>query len=190
MLYLIGLGNKDKKYRFTRHNVGYLFLDYLKSQLKPSTDWQPQSKKQYLVAQSPRITLIKPQTYMNLSGKIVKKVYSFIPPQDRENMIIIHDDLDLPLGKWKLSFAKGPKGHNGVISIEESLQTQNFWRLRIGIDNRDNLPPSLSGAAYVLSPFTPNELETLQQKVFPTITEQLSKWSSSLSPAANAADRL
>ncbi len=170
--YLIGLGNKDPSFSFTRHNIGYLFLGYLHSNFN-FPHWQTKKSWNSLVSNSKHLTLIKPRTYMNLSGLVIKKIYSSLPPHQRNQILIIHDDLDIPLGKWKLSFAKGPKQHNGILSIEHQLNTKDFWRLRIGIDNRATHPTPTTGADYVLSRFTPDELTQLNQSIFPSILDYL-----------------
>ena len=170
--YLIGLGNKDPKFSFTRHNIGYLFLDYLHSSLNfPS--WQFKKSWNSFIATLNHLTIIKPQTYMNLSGLTVKKIYTSLLPSQQNQILIIHDDLDIPFGKWKTSFSKGPKQHNGILSIEHQLGTKKFWRLRIGVDNRTTYPTLTSGADYVLSRFTPDEINQLTHSIFPNIFNDL-----------------
>ena len=112
---IIGLGNPDKKYETTYHNAGHLFIDYLKSQ-KSEVECQ----------------MSKSDVYMNESGKFVSKAAkkSGIKP---ENILIAHDDSDILLGDYKLSFDRSSAGHKGIESIIKSLGTQKFWRLRIGI---------------------------------------------------------
>jgi len=109
---IIGLGNPDKKYKNTYHNIGILAIDFL----------DPASFAE----------LLKSDNYMNQSGLFVLKAakkYSVKP----EEILVIHDDSDIELGEYKLSFGRGSAGHRGVQSIIDSLGTKNFWRLRIGI---------------------------------------------------------
>lgn len=112
---VIGLGNPDKKYKNTYHNIGFLALDYL--------------------AENPQFfdsKFMKSDVYMNISGDFVKKAvkkYKIRP----EELMVVHDDSDIELGKYKISFARNSAGHHGVDSIINSLGTKNFWRLRIGI---------------------------------------------------------
>jgi len=113
---IIGLGNPDKKYANTYHNVGFLFIDHLKTCTLYPTPY----------------TLVKSDVYMNQSGTFVKKAlkkYNAKP----EELLIIHDDSDLEIGKYKLSFGRGAAGHHGIENIMATLKTKNFWRLRIGI---------------------------------------------------------
>lgn len=115
---IIGLGNPGKKYVNTYHNVGHLFADYLNSDLKLQIH--------------PNLPTIKSNVYMNESGKFVaKKLKNYnIKP---EKLLVIHDDSDIELGKYKFSFGRGSAGHKGVESIIAVLKTKGFWRLRIGI---------------------------------------------------------
>ncbi len=179
--YLIGLGNKDSQFSFTRHNIGYLFLDYLHIHLNFPV-WQTKKSWNSYTATNHNLTLIKPLTYMNLSGQIIQKIFNYLPPAQRNQILIIHDDLDIPFGKWKLSFAKGPKQHNGILSIENQLGTKKFWRLRIGIDNRTNHPTPTTGTEYVLSRFTSDELTQLNQFIFPNILSKLKPYLPSIKP--------
>lgn len=113
---IIGLGNPAPQYEKTYHNAGFLFVDYLLQ------------NKEFLPA--PKI--IKSKKYMNESGKFVKEILkkTGIKPQ---NLLVLHDDADIEIGKYKLSFGKNSGGHKGVEDIIKSLKTKNFWRLRIGI---------------------------------------------------------
>jgi PTH1 family peptidyl-tRNA hydrolase len=114
---IVGLGNPDKKYANTYHNAGFLFLDYLAKNQQISNFQFP---------------IIKSEVYMNESGRFVAKVLKKhnVKP---ENLLIVHDDSDLTLGNYKLSFGQSAAGHHGVESIQTTLKTKNFWRLRIGI---------------------------------------------------------
>lgn len=108
---------------------------------------------------------------MNESGKFVARVRA----NDRVGpcqVCIVHDDLDLPLGSYKIQFGKGPQLHYGVQSVEKELGTKDFWRIRIGIDNRD--PNNrVSGDEYVLQDFTEEEIQVLEDEVFPKIWGEL-----------------
>jgi PTH1 family peptidyl-tRNA hydrolase len=113
---IIGLGNPDEKYENTYHNVGRLFIDYLE---KNSTLY-------------PKPYTLKTDVYMNESGAFVKKALKKAGAKPEE-ILIIHDDSDLQLGKYKFSFGHGAAGHHGIENIMTTLKTKNFWRLRIGI---------------------------------------------------------
>lgn len=107
---------------------------------------------------------LKTNVFMNDSGKFVK---------GKKDFIIVHDDLDLPLGKYKIQFGKGPELHYGVTSVENELGTKDFWRIRIGIDNRD-LKNKISGEDYVLENFSGEEIEILQE-VYAKIRDDLKR---------------
>ncbi len=173
-MYLItGLGNPGKKYENNRHNVGFMFVDYLAKkyeappfkELKYATTEVTDAK-----IKSEALTLIKPQTYMNNSGKSVR--YFFIKNKDLhfDNLFVTHDDLDIPLGKFKIQKSVGPKLHNGLESIENAIGTADFYRIRIGVDNRGET--KIPGEAYVLQNFTQAEFDTLND-IFPTIRSRL-----------------
>ncbi len=154
---IIGLGNPGKKYINNRHNVGYMFVDYLVNELTSS--------------QVNELKLIKTDCFMNRSGIFVKKI-SNIYHLTSNNLIIVHDDLDIPLGKFHIQFGVGPQLHNGLESIENHLKTKDFYRIRIGVDAR--LPDKkISGEAYTLQNFLPNEKRLLETEIFPKIFSQL-----------------
>lgn len=135
MKYLIvGLGNIGDEYADTRHNIGFLVADALASELKSSfsTDRYASVAKGSLKGRT--IVIIKPSTYMNLSGKAVRY---WLQKEEipQENMVVIVDDLALPIGALRLKTKGGDGGHNGLISIAELLGNQNFSRIRFGIGN-------------------------------------------------------
>ncbi|MFH1226237.1 MAG: aminoacyl-tRNA hydrolase [bacterium] len=135
MKLIIGLGNPGKKYEKTRHNVGWLVLDDLKKKLNlhpPAGGWQEKKKFQALMAEGENLILAKPLTYMNESGRTARLIadYYKIKPADTW---VIHDDLDIPLGKIKTKVGGSSAGHKGVQSIIDYLKTSDFNRVRIGI---------------------------------------------------------
>jgi PTH1 family peptidyl-tRNA hydrolase len=153
---IIGLGNPGKKYENNRHNVGKMFIDYI-------------SQKFNLTLKT-----FKTNCFMNESGKEVEKILKKLPVKSYklQDVFIVHDDLDIPLGKFRIDFGKGPKLHNGLKSIEETLNTKDFWRIRIGIDNRQKTG-WIDGEAYVLQDFLKEEKEVLENEVFKKIKEKL-----------------
>lgn len=158
MKLIIALGNPGEQYLKTRHNAGFLFLDHLIDHYGIA-DYQAKFKGAFTkgIINNCELYFLKPFTYMNLSGHSVQEICQFykIAPED---ILVIHDDLDIPLGTVKIKNAGSSGGHNGVKSIEQCLGTQNFWRLRIGIDR----PPLKEQVAdYVLSNFTNNEIDSL-----------------------------
>ncbi|HNZ83885.1 MAG TPA: aminoacyl-tRNA hydrolase [Candidatus Pacearchaeota archaeon] len=126
-MYLIaGLGNPGKEYQNTRHNLGFMALDLLAS------DWE--EKFDALISKTQisnkDVVLVKPQTFMNLSGKAISQIMNFYKIKD---LIVIHDEMDIDLGKVKISENKNSGGHKGVQSIIDLLGTKEFIRIRIGI---------------------------------------------------------
>lgn len=151
--YLIaGLGNPGRAYRENRHNVGFMALDRLAARLGWSFS---RLESRALVTrgeyQDRRLTLAKPQTYMNLSGQAVASLLRFykIP---LENLLVVYDDVDLPFGTLRIRPAGGSAGHKGMQSIIERLGSQDFPRLRVGIDRP---PGRMEAADYVLQGFSP-----------------------------------
>lgn len=162
MYYIVGLGNPGADYLFTRHNAGFLFLDYLNK--KFCNKKESRSYSYDFIScniNSNELLLVKPQTYMNLSGKAIwelKKNYGDI----KENLIVIYDDIALPLGKIRIRKKGSAGGHNGVKSIINALNgDEEFVRIRIGISSSDENDLK----DYVLSDFSDKELEVLY-KVF------------------------
>ena len=153
----IGLGNVGDKYLATRHNVGFMLLDKLVQEL--GLTFEEKSELKCFLAKNSNI-FVKPTTMMNASGESVQRVVNFYKVS-LDDLYIVHDDLDMKLGEYKIDFAKGPKLHNGVNSIEEQLGA-DFFRVRIGVDNREpeNRTP---GEAYVLEKFSESELLPLQK---------------------------
>lgn len=134
MYYIIGLGNPDEEYKGTRHNIGRAVLDYVASK-NSFSEWKNDNGSKSLVTKGElgdeKVYLIKPETFMNKSGISAK--YFIDTLKKASKLIVIHDDLDLPLGRFKISFNKSSGGHRGVESIIKSLKTEEFIRIRIGI---------------------------------------------------------
>jgi len=152
MKLFFGLGNSGTKYQNTRHNIGQAIIKkYVETRDRASL--QNKSKLNCQLCEINHHIFAISTEYMNNSGPSVQKVANFykIEPKD---IYLIHDDLDLEIGDWKLQFDRGPAGHNGVISIIENLSTQTFWRIRIGINHPTDLTPVED---YVLKPFLPEE---------------------------------
>ncbi len=165
MKLLIGLGNPGEKYKNNRHNVGQMFVDCLPD---------------YQSTRLPNdVKILKTDCFMNDSGKFVtEQVKKYRGDWENEgdwgrNLFIVHDDLDIPLGKFKIDFGVGPKVHNGINSVEEALGTKEFWRVRIGIDNRGASGQArMTGEDYVLQNFSNDEIQILEE-IFPKILEEL-----------------
>lgn len=123
-------------------------------------DFQLNKKCQAFLTQSAGVILGKPNTYMNNSGQAVRAVVDYFSIKT-DDVFVIHDDLDLELGNYKLHFAKGPKEHNGLLSIYQHLGTQNFWHIRIGVDGRGG-DRTIRPSDYVLQRFLSSEQVRLE----------------------------
>lgn len=146
MKLIIGLGNPGIKYANNRHNVGYITVDSLLS-----------------TAHSKNMIVKKSDKFMNNSGSFVLKnlkAYGIVP----EALYVIHDDLDIKLGNYKIQFGKGPKVHNGLNDIYDKLGTKDFWHIRVGVDNR-SAESRTKGEDYVLEDFTDEERHILDKAI-------------------------
>ncbi len=156
---IVGLGNPGAEYKYTRHNAGFLVADALADAL--DTTFKPDRYAQVAKGKyrGKQVVIIKPQTYMNLSGKAVRywMEKENIPP---ENILVIADDLHLPLGQIRLRGKGSHGGHNGLKDIIEKLKTENFPRLRLGI-GKDFAPGEQ--VDYVLGRWTDEEVEKLPE---------------------------
>lgn len=159
MKLIVGLGNPGKEYANTRHNVGFQIVD---SYVKDSS-WIKEKNylKCSLIHNSEKVLIIKPTTFMNLSGLAVRSIVDFykINPTD---ILVIHDDLDLPSGVYRLKSKSSSGGHNGIKSIIECINTDNFARLKIGIGRSDRI----NTKNYVLSKLSSEELDYLNNEKF------------------------
>lgn len=153
MKLIVGLGNPGAEYRGNRHNVGFMVVDKLEEIRQKET----------------QIVLLKPQTFMNDSGKAVVKMFNFYKVK-LDDLWVIHDDLDIRLGEYKIQKGVGPKVHNGLISIEEQLGGKNFWRVRVGVDNR-NKEFRIPGDSYVLDDFDKDEKLVLENVIDKVVNE-------------------
>jgi len=161
---LIGLGNPGNKYKNNRHNVGHHFVDFVITQLTPL---RPSTSSGLRGTSESKDLIVKTDCFMNLSGEFVKKLLRKHQNISLGELYVAHDDLDIPLGKFKIDKGTGPKLHNGIKSIEETIKSKDFWRIRIGVDARK--PDTwIDGEKYVLSDFTREE-KTIINKVFEEI---------------------
>jgi len=183
MKLIVAIGNPTKKYESTRHNAGVIVLNSFLSKIFQLIPWKTEKKflgdvvelnfthltklkslniklfneiDKIFINGDDKVLCVFPTTYMNNSGESVSAIVNFYKLKTTD-VLVIHDDLDIVLGEYKLQFAKGPKVHNGIISIEKYLK-RDFFRLRIGIEARAQ---KLEGMDYVLENFTTTELQTL-----------------------------
>ena len=193
MKLIIGLGNPEKKYENTRHNAGFIMIDRIKEAYK-FPDFKLESKFHSYISISSipllplageggptyvgpdegktkngqKTILAKPQTFMNRSGEAVKAILDFYKLAP-ENLVVIHDDIDIEIGRYKISADSGSAGHNGVQDIIDKIGTQKFTRIRIGVANAD-LRSKIDPSDFVLQKFSGEELQKLE-KVFELINQ-------------------
>lgn len=163
MKLIVGLGNPGKEYKDTRHNVGFLVLDnYLKTD-----DWKEKFNAMYHEARvnGEKVIFVKPLTYMNLSGDAVVQFVNYYDI-NLDDILVIHDDLDLTFGTYKLKKNSSAGGHNGIKSIINRLGSENFARLKVGISH----DKSIDTKDYVLGNFSKKDKE-----VFNTMQDDFNK---------------
>lgn len=165
MKLIVGLGNPSEKYEKTRHNLGFMVIDELLRKITPveKTVWQKNLKFDSLITKVDNLVLVKPQTMMNASGFAVAKLANFyeIKPED---IWLIHDDVDLPLGEIKIRLGGAAAGHHGAESIIDQLGTDQFVRFRLGIGHPGRGADGLV-ERYVLRQFDINERTEVKQVI-------------------------
>lgn len=177
MHYIVGLGNPGEEYKLSRHNTGRIAL----GDLVKIGEMEKNKKLNALVDEinlpagrgKEKITVIMPETYMNKSGNSLKPL--IVSKKRAENLIVVHDDLDLPLGRFKISFGSGSGGHKGVESIMRAIKTKDFVRIRVGISpvtpgGKIKKPESKKMGDFILGNFTPKEqaiIKKVSKKIIP-----------------------
>lgn len=158
MKLIVGLGNPGSKYEHTRHNIGFRVMDVLAAEL--NLQFQNNKNLGAEIAVSQELIIAKPQTFMNESGKSVAAIKKYYKLNNLD-ILIVHDEIDLPFGEIRLSKDSGSAGHNGIESIIEQLG-KDLFRVRIGIENRkqNRIPPTED---YVLKNFEPEEEAELEK---------------------------
>ena len=157
MKLIVGLGNPGKEYEGTRHNCGFMVVDKLNTEINQNKFKGLYTKVKY---HGEDVILLKPQTYMNLSGESVIAAMNFFK-LDKEDIIVIYDDLDMPVGKLRLRKTGSAGGHNGIKNIIAHLSSQDFKRIRVGIDRHKYMKV----VDYVLSRFAKEETEAINQGI-------------------------
>lgn len=162
---IVGLGNPGQEYEETRHNAGRMAVELL------SDDWSDDKKTRSLVSKAKigkkPVALLLPETFMNKSGEALKPLVKSV--KVAAELVVIHDDLDLPLGRVKMTFARGAGGHRGVESVKRAVKTDKFYQIKIGIS-----PATPKGKIkkpqgeekvqkFILSKFKPDELKILKK---------------------------
>lgn len=162
MKYIVGLGNPGKRYMGTRHNIGFMVIDELLNR----HDWQLDKKKfngKYSMEQlhGSKVILLQPQTFMNLSGESIRPLMEYYQ-MSVEDVLVIHDDLDLPAGKIRLRQKGGHGGHNGIRSTIDQLGTKEFKRLRIGVGRPTT---QMAVVDYVLGSFPKDQQDDIVSSI-------------------------
>lgn len=159
MKLIVGLGNPGGEYENTRHNIGFRMIDQFARTLGVSiTKSKFNGLYADIVVNQEKVILLKPQSYINLSGEVIRKFVDFYKIAI-DDILIIHDDLDLPVGVYKIKQKGSSGGHNGLKNIELHLGTQNYKRIKIGISNNKNIDTK----DYVLGKLSKDEEMTLQK---------------------------
>jgi len=164
---IVGLGNPGAKYEKTRHNVGFMLVDWLAGRENEAfvnvAKWQAETVRLRLWGE--RVLLVKPNTYMNRSGQAVAPVMRFYSlPENR--LVVVHDDIDMAPGRVKLVMGGGTGGHNGIRSVVEHLGTADFYRLKIGVGRPGNNDTHVDMPVdrYVLADFSEAEQRLVSER--------------------------
>ena len=177
MKVILGLGNPGKEYEHTRHNVGWWLIEHLAGQWGFDgwkKDGQSKVAQGHLAGVRETVRLVKPQTYMNLSGGALVQ-YARRPFWAAANdLLVLTDDVAIPVGTWRLRAEGGAGGHNGLKSIQQALGTQQYARLRIGVGDPDR-PPGGPLSDYVLGAVGKRDSEAVRG-LFPVMTECVEAW--------------
>lgn len=176
MKIIVGLGNPGTKYETTRHNAGFMAVDFF---LESRGSINCQSKFDAQICEyhedGNKILFVKPQSFMNLSGEVVSEIINFYKVDPVQDLLVIHDEVDLPFGSTRESRDSGAAGHNGVQNIIDILGTKNFARLRVGVENREPGSP-IPTDVFVLGKFTSYEIDKLKQEVLPECKNIIEKF--------------
>lgn len=168
MYIIAGLGNPGRQYEHTRHNTGFDAIDCLADKYRISFDLK---KFRALcgtgVIEGRKVLLMKPQTYMNLSGESIREACTFYKTDPEEELIVLYDDISLPPGQLRIRLKGSAGGHNGIKNIIAHLGTQEFPRIKVGVGEK---PPRMDLADYVLSRF-PKEEQPLMDDAFKEAAE-------------------
>ena len=174
MNFIFGLGNPGEKYQRTRHNLGFMVLDALAGE---NAVWKKSKRGKSLYTRTffnnQEVELIKPQAFMNESGFSVSYALKKHQLTDFNQVYVVHDDLDIKLGEFKIQFGKGPHDHNGLLSIYQHLKTKDFWHVRVGVDGRQGLR-NIPTDKYVLGGFSGQEWEIIKT-VINQVSQELSQ---------------
>lgn len=182
MKLIVGLRNPGEKYKNTRHNAGWIVLEWFvgrgcshclpRAQSRGENCWSENKKLRSSICRLSDTIFAKPLTFMNSSGEAVKKLVDYYKIS-LGDLLVIHDDLDLPLGEYRLQKGRGAAGHKGVQSVIDCLDSQDFWRLRVGIGRPS---ADIEAEDYVLQEFSEEELKVLEELFEKSFLSELQNW--------------
>ncbi len=174
MKIIVALGNPGPQYQNNRHNAGWMALDLLVTDLQLGDSWKTQFHSETLDASinNEKVLLVKPQTFMNESGLAVKEIVNFYKLDPTKDIIVLHDEVDLPFGTIRTTPSSSSAGQNGVQNIIDQLSMQDFHRIRIGVETRESRE-QMPTRDFVLQNFTTQELEILKKEVYPKIKVEI-----------------
>ena len=159
---VVGLGNPGERYQETRHNLGFKVVEELAR--RRNLDWKSGECNAQIATQG-QISLVAPQTYMNRSGYTLRCLRERQDYDPQQNLLVVYDEIQLPLGKLRLRRGGSPAGHRGLESVIENLGTDRIPRLRLGVAIEDGPPPGEDWATFVLAPFSEDEAKAVQAMV-------------------------
>ena len=166
MKLIVGLGNPGKEYEYTRHNTGFMAIDYYAK--KHSLDFKNKYNGLYSesIINNEKVILLKPQTFMNLSGECIRKFINFFKV-DLKDLLVIYDDVDFEVGTFKIKRNGSSAGHNGIKNIIQNIGTEEFQRIRIGISKN-----TIKRMDYVLQKFSVEDLNKLND-ILPIVSDAI-----------------
>lgn len=168
MYIIVGLGNPEKKYFTTRHNIGFMAIDTIAEKYNIRVE---EAKHKALIGkgviEGQKVILVKPLTYMNLSGESVREVADYYKVDPENEIIVVYDDISLPVGQLRIRPKGSAGGHNGIKNIIAHLGTEKFMRIKVGVGEK---PSKMDLADYVLGHFTEEELK-LEKEAFDKVTD-------------------
>lgn len=198
MKLIVGLGNPGPKYALTRHNIGFMLVDVLAAAFGDGR-WKSEFKAETMKVQihGTPVLLCKPQTFMNLSGESVQPIVGMfkIPLSD---VLVVHDEIDIPFGAVRFQTKRGAGGHNGIKSVHQMLGSDEYGRMRLGVgrppvyvdDEGQRTRPTMEVHEFVLHPFSKEEQAKLREVLFSDFVEAVEVWvSDGLNAAATKFNR-
>ncbi len=182
MKWIVGLGNPGPKYQLTRHNIGFIVIDAIAQEFGGSFKDEHKASVAKVTIDGEKVLLIKPQTFMNLSGEALRALMDYYQ-LELKDLLVIHDEVDLPFGQMKMHKKKSAGGHNGIKSTHQHLGTDDYARLRLGVGRPSH--PSQEVADFVLQNFSKDEMKTIGDFLGDAVDATLSFMKDGFERAAN-----